>query len=334
IFMSDGGSQINDDILNYISESNVNVITIGYGKSSNDTLLKRIATEEDNFYKAISSTELIDLYSKLGIMKKFDTTDTDGDGLADIFEIAGMRLENGTVIYTDPLQKDSDKDNLLDGEEIVPEYKFLNGSGIPSDICYGTRAIYFVMNSDPNKIEGQSADYGIVEHNGYYYCIDVPDHFGTYWNAVWETVEIKEYSDFDWTFLKFFSGIKLNDTTSNPILPGGDRLDIPVIYPEKYDKNVGALGLFANLLSNTSNIGESFKVKFVFQKSGNMRKVTISAGSSSIYNLYSQYATNSPVSGYLSNGGSVFGQAIVSSSASKQYEELTGNSTSIWDTYD
>lgn len=41
-----------------------------------------------------------------------------------------------------------------------------------------------------------------------------------------------------------------------------------------------------------------------------------------------------PISGYLCNGGSVFAQAMISNSASKQYEELTGNKTSIWDTYD
>ena len=261
-------------------------------------------------------------------------TDNDEDGLADIFEIAGMRLENGTVIYTNPLEKDSDKDNLADGVEIVPEYQFLSGSGIPSDILYGTRAIYFILNSDPNKNEGQISDYGIVEYDGYYYCINVPDHLGTYWNAVWEEVDVKEYSDFDWTLIQFFAGVELEDTRNEPIYPGGNRLDIPIIYPSKYTAQTGIAGLFAGLLCNSANIGESFRVRFCFQKSGNMRRVTIAAGSSSIYNLYQTYATDMPISGYLCNGGSVFAQAMISNSASKQYEELTGNKTSIWDTYD
>ena len=334
IFMSDGGSSINDDILEYIASSNVNVITIGYGNSSNDTLLKKIATNEENFYKAITSTELIELYSSLGIMKNFDTTDSDGDGLADVFEIAGMRLENGTVINTNPLEKDSDKDNFLDGEEIVPEYKYLSGSGIPSDVYFGTRAIYFIMNSDPNKIEGQRSDYGIVEYDGMYYCVDVPDHLGTYWNAVWETVDVKEYSDFDWTLLKFFGGVELEDTKSEAILPGGDRLDIPEIYPEKTTLKVGFAGFFVSLLNNVSNIGESYQIKFVFQKSGNMRKVTICAGSSSIHQLYTTYADDVPKSAFVANYGYPHVQAIISANMRKQYEELTGNSTSIWDTYD
>lgn len=334
IFMSDGGSSINNETLDYINNSNVNVITIGYGEHSNDTLLKQIATSEDNFFKAIDSTELIELYSKLGVMKNLDMTDSDGDGLADIFEIAGMRLENGDIINTDPLDKDSDKDNLEDGVEIVPDYKFLSGSGIPSTILDGTKSIYFIMNSDPNKIEGQISDYGIVKYKDYYYCINVPDHLGTYWNAVWEEVDTKEYSDFDWTLLSFFAGVELEDPRSAPILAGGKRLDVPIIYPVKYVPKVGVAGLFAGLLCNSSNIGESFRVRFCFEKSGNMRRVTIDAGSSSIYSLYQQYATDTPVSAFLSNGGSVFGQAMISNSASKQYEELTGNKTSFLDTYD
>lgn len=90
------------------------------------------------------------------------------------------------------------------------------------------------MNSDPNKNEGQISDYGIVEYDGYYYCINVPDHLGTYWNAVWEEVDVKEYSDFDWTLIQFFAGVELEDTRNEPIYPGGNRLDIPIIYPSKY----------------------------------------------------------------------------------------------------
>lgn len=93
-------------------------------------------------------------------MKYFDDTDSDGDGLLDVFEIAGMRLENGMVITTDPLNPDSDFDNFLDGEEIVPTYRFLHGSGMPSTIQWGTRAIYFVMNSDPNVGDGYKGEWG------------------------------------------------------------------------------------------------------------------------------------------------------------------------------
>ena len=56
------------------------------------------------------------------IIGEIDTTDTDGDGLYDIYETAGMIIPNGQVIYTDPNDPDSDDDGLDDDKEMgIPE---------------------------------------------------------------------------------------------------------------------------------------------------------------------------------------------------------------------
>lgn len=52
------------------------------------------------------------------IIGEIDTTDTDGDGLYDIYETAGMMIPNGQVIYTDPNDTDSDDDGLDDDKEM------------------------------------------------------------------------------------------------------------------------------------------------------------------------------------------------------------------------
>lgn len=59
-----------------------------------------------------------------------------------------MRLSNGEIIYTDLLNADTDGDGLKDGDEIIPQFKFVNSSiiGLSLDSC----GIYFNMNSDPN----------------------------------------------------------------------------------------------------------------------------------------------------------------------------------------
>ena len=64
------------------------------------------------------------------------------------FETAGMRLSTGEIIYTDPLNADTDGDGLKDGEEIIPQFKFVDSLsiGLPGVSC----GIYFKMNSDPN----------------------------------------------------------------------------------------------------------------------------------------------------------------------------------------
>ena len=35
-----------------------------------------------------------------------------------------IRLSTGEIIYTDPLNADTDGDGLKDGEEIIPQFKF------------------------------------------------------------------------------------------------------------------------------------------------------------------------------------------------------------------
>lgn len=41
-----------------------------------------------------------------------------------VIKISGIRLSNGEIIYTDPLNADTDGDGLKDGEEIIPQFKF------------------------------------------------------------------------------------------------------------------------------------------------------------------------------------------------------------------
>ncbi|MFJ8067373.1 DUF3289 family protein [Peribacillus sp. NPDC096447] len=48
---------------------------------------------------------------------EIDITDSDGDGLYDIYEIEGMKTPYG-IIYSDPNKKDSDGDGLTDGQEM------------------------------------------------------------------------------------------------------------------------------------------------------------------------------------------------------------------------
>lgn len=67
-------------------------------------------------------TELLQSYFDLeheGFeVREFDYLDSDGDGLYDTYEINGMRIQNGTVVYTDPYSTDTDGDGISDCDEM------------------------------------------------------------------------------------------------------------------------------------------------------------------------------------------------------------------------
>ncbi len=112
-------------------------------------------------------------YLNAGIICEFDTNiDTDGDGIPDRLETAGMVTKNGTVIFTDPNNPDTDVDGISDGEEMDMECKvekriaYLNSGQeylfddptdyvlMPNGKIRGEISfIYFDYYSDPTKID-------------------------------------------------------------------------------------------------------------------------------------------------------------------------------------
>ncbi len=119
----DGGSRSAlNDALGKCDKNNKNIkiFTVGFG-SANDSLMENIAKSTGGkYYKALSADDLVDIFAEIGYSSDFDMTDTDGDGIPDAVEYAGIRLQNGDILYgCDPDNCDSDCDGLLDGEEII-----------------------------------------------------------------------------------------------------------------------------------------------------------------------------------------------------------------------
>lgn len=146
VLLSDGQSSVSDSIIESAKTSNIKIYTIGLGNSS-DSVLQYIADETGGqFFKAYTADELLDIYDEIGVTVEVDTTDLDEDELYDVYEVAGIRLQNGKIIYTDPTEDDTDGDGLLDGEEINPvmqhdEVYYPTGVPLEKD--------YFIMYSNP-----------------------------------------------------------------------------------------------------------------------------------------------------------------------------------------
>lgn len=161
ILLSDGEDSIPYDVLDSCNQRHIPVYTIGLGSRYNTILGKIADYTGGKAFDAYTSDQLLDIYSKIGLEADFDTTDTDGDGLYDAVEAAGIRLQNGDIIYDcDPNDPDSDDDFLKDGEEINP---------IP---IKGEKGYYFKIISDP-----------LNPDSDYDYYLDGKDTFRYFWNS-------------------------------------------------------------------------------------------------------------------------------------------------------
>lgn len=122
VLICDGDVSYNKSIINSAKESDISIYTILVGNDRNgEEVLDKIAKDTGGkSYYADTASEIEDaMYClKEETISEIDKTDTDGDGLYDTYEIAGMRIPNGQVIYTDPLKADTDGDGLSDQEEM------------------------------------------------------------------------------------------------------------------------------------------------------------------------------------------------------------------------
>ena len=101
-------------------EKPINIYTLNVVDGASE-VLESIANLTGGYsYKAKTSDEIEAEMKKLQnkTVYSVDTTDSDGDGIYDTYEINGIRTQNGKVIKTDPNKADTDGDGLSDGVEI------------------------------------------------------------------------------------------------------------------------------------------------------------------------------------------------------------------------
>ena len=118
---SDGGAGIQNTTIQEVNNAGINVYTIGLGSSVTDfDLWLKPVSEQTNakYYHSADASQLANIYEDIG--EKIDlVTDSDGDGLCDYYEDNPITLENITLYgVMDKNNKDTDGDNLKDGEEI------------------------------------------------------------------------------------------------------------------------------------------------------------------------------------------------------------------------
>ena len=150
ILISDGGmldeldDPLNENLLTEAKNADIKIYTVGVGAEVDEEILHKIAEATGGeYYYASTNEEISNLSTKIGAAraKDIDMTDSDEDGLPDVFEIAGMQVQEGGIVYTAWDNPDTDGDGLLDGEEIVMHNNWSTGT------------VTFTMVSDPNLVD-------------------------------------------------------------------------------------------------------------------------------------------------------------------------------------
>ena len=119
ILLSDGQSSVSESVLNALKANGQRVIAVGIGSDVDQYLMQRIADATDGTYLYCENAgDLAAAFKALQDAYIGSTEDTDGDGLPDLVETAGMRDQYGEIWTTNPNNPDSDGDGISDGEEM------------------------------------------------------------------------------------------------------------------------------------------------------------------------------------------------------------------------
>lgn len=147
ILLTDGVGSYSAGLTQQAVDNDITMYTIGLGSGVDAALLQSIAQATGGQYFPVASADdLPDVFDRIG--GELGDTDTDGDGLLDKWEIQGMPIGTGRVVYSDPSEEDSDGDGLLDGFEIAFQRDF--SAPYPE--------YFFSMISDPGLVDSDGDD--------------------------------------------------------------------------------------------------------------------------------------------------------------------------------
>jgi hypothetical protein len=142
VLLTDGDGLYDHALTKRAAASGTVVYTVGLGSGVRPALLQSIADGTGGkYYQVGDAGDLVDTLERIG--GDLGAPDTDGDGLADAAETAGLRDGAGRSYVTDPARRDTDGDGLDDGVEAGQ----LQGGG-----PFGAGS-WFPMTSDPTRAD-------------------------------------------------------------------------------------------------------------------------------------------------------------------------------------
>lgn len=173
ILICDGDVEYNAATMVLINKAIINNIaihTINVCDSSSSVLSEISEKTGGTYYIAKTSSEIASVMATLQqkTVSSIDMTDSDGDGLYDVYEVNGMKIQNGQIIKTDPNKADSDNDSVSDFDEIgcapVNEVvKFAKSEY--SCVLFKSKSNPLELDSDGDGISDYDETNGVIYHH-------------------------------------------------------------------------------------------------------------------------------------------------------------------------
>lgn len=207
----------------------IQIFAVNVSKNTELKQLKQYASETGGFYYTLSTMKylqgiLFDI--KHVVLEAIDTTDTDGDGLFDVYETKGIRYPNGEVFTANPKKIDTDGDGLTDLEEAgYPVWQI-------KDSSKENNLLHFKTFSDgKGKIKTKDSDGdGIVDSEDM-------DEFNAYQYSKFSKNNAKDNYEYNLNFWMNFDNFLTSNAKYNESIAKLSSIAAGLAYYAPYDKN-------------------------------------------------------------------------------------------------
>lgn len=120
ILICDGDVDLDDDLVTFALNEGITIHCINVASGTAQDMKDLAYATGGSYYYAATSEDIIERMEELqgDTIDYIDMTDSDGDGLYDVYEVNGVKLSNGLIVCTDPQKADSDGDGVSDYDEL------------------------------------------------------------------------------------------------------------------------------------------------------------------------------------------------------------------------
>lgn len=182
ILICDGDIWYDSSIISDAVANNITIFCINVVNGSSQ-VMERIASETGGvYYYAATNDDIVKAVSELkgDTVSSVDVTDTDNDGLYDVYEVNGMKLSNGKIVYTDKDSQNSVVDNATDSQAMggapVTETITIDGETISSVLWHAP--VYNTLSPNYIYVDGKRNTNGIYNNEK----LDYKPYSNTYYN--------------------------------------------------------------------------------------------------------------------------------------------------------